>query len=116
VLTGTGRLCGCSRWERKSSTQSHALDQGGCDDSARERRFIRAWWTQQSNEAVARAARELTELVERHLPQCFYAGEHSVAMSGAAIITGWPTIKGTTAFLIAVLPTDGLNLLRALYE
>jgi hypothetical protein len=74
-------------------------------------------WTQPPDEAVRTAASELIELVDSHLPQRFYAGEHPWRMFSAAIILRMAdTVEGMMALMAAGLPIDGLNLLRALYE
>jgi hypothetical protein len=78
---------------------------------------LKAGWTQPTDEAVRVAASELIALVESHLPQRFYASEHSWRMFSAAIILRMAdTVEGTMALMAAGLPIDGLNLLRALYE
>jgi hypothetical protein len=74
-------------------------------------------WVRPSDGAVEKAARELVGLVEHHMPQRFYRGEHAWRAAGTAMIVRMAdTVESIVALMNADLPVDSLILLRALYE
>jgi hypothetical protein len=76
-----------------------------------------AVWVQPSQDAVREASGELITLVEGHLPQRFYRGEHPWKMFSAAIIVRMAdTVESMMALMNSGNAIDGLVLLRTLYE
>ena len=76
-----------------------------------------AGWVRPPDEAVAGAARALVQLVEKHLPQRFYGGEHLWrAYSAAMVMRMLDTLEAMMVLMVADFPVDGLVLLRTLYE
>lgn len=74
-------------------------------------------WVQPDEDAVREASSELITLVEGHLPQRFYRGEHPWKMFGTAIIARMvDTVESMMALMDTGNAIDGLVLLRTLYE
>lgn len=74
-------------------------------------------WVPPSEDAVRKASGELITLVEGHLPQRFYRGEHPWKWMSAAIVARMAdTVESMMALMDTGNAVNGLVLLRTLYE